>query len=58
MEILIDESGSFTPESELENSWSVVAAYICPETEKRKYRNALNNLKKKEWFGQTRDKIS
>lgn len=34
MEILIDESGSFTPESELENSWSVVAAYICPETEK------------------------
>lgn len=47
MEILIDESGSFTPESELENSWSVVAAYICPETEKRKYRNALNNLKKK-----------
>ena len=46
MEILIDESGSFMPESNIENSWSVAAAYVCPETEKRKYQTALNNLKK------------
>jgi len=46
MEILIDESGSFMPESDVENSWSVTAAYVCPETEKRKYQTALNNLKK------------
>ncbi|HBM2774097.1 DUF3800 domain-containing protein [Enterobacter hormaechei] len=57
MEILIDESGSFTPESELENSWSVVAAYICPETEKRKYRNALNNLKKRNGLGRQEIKL-
>lgn len=51
MEILIDESGTFTPESNIENSWSVVAAYISPETEKRKYITALNNLKKRNLSG-------
>lgn len=45
MEILIDESGTFTPESNIENSWSVAAAYVCPETEKSKYKKVLNNLK-------------
>lgn len=51
MEILIDESGSFTPESSIENSWSVVAAYVCPETEKRKYRTVLSNLKRRNCSG-------
>lgn len=48
MEILIDEAGSFAVINAPENSWCVVAAYVCPETEKRKYRKALRNLKLRE----------
>lgn len=48
MEILIDEAGSFAVKNAPENSWCVVAAYACPETEKRKYREVLRNLKLRE----------
>ncbi len=48
MEILIDEAGSFAINNATENSWCVVAAYACPETEKRNYRTALRNLKRRE----------
>jgi hypothetical protein len=48
MEILIDEAGSFAIENAAEYSWCVVAAYACPETEKRKYKKALRNLKLRE----------
>ena len=45
MEILIDESGSFTAKGAATNSWCVVASYVTPESEKRKYREALRKLK-------------
>ena len=48
MEILIDEAGSFVNKNSKHDSWSVVAAYIAPESEKRKYRKALSNLKRSE----------
>ena len=48
MEILIDEAGSFTVDEAPLNSWSVVAAYAVPETEKRKYQKALSELKRRE----------
>ncbi|WP_373019279.1 DUF3800 domain-containing protein [Thiomicrorhabdus sp.] len=48
MEILIDEAGSFAVKNAPQNSWCVVAAYACPETEKRKYRETLRNLKIRE----------
>lgn len=45
MEISIDESGSFTTHATDEGAWSVVVAYVTPETEKRNYRNILQRLK-------------
>ncbi|HFS8202101.1 TPA: hypothetical protein ACH2JW_003065 [Serratia marcescens] len=35
MEISIDESGSFTTHATDEGAWSVVVAYVTPETEKK-----------------------
>jgi hypothetical protein len=43
--IFIDESGSFTSKGASYGSWNVVAAYVVPETEKRKIGDCLNNLK-------------
>ncbi len=48
MEILIDEAGTFAVKGAPKNSWCVVAAYACPETEKRKYKSILGNLKRRE----------
>lgn len=48
MEILIDEAGTFAMKGASENSWCVVAAYACPETEKRKYQKILADLKRRE----------
>jgi len=48
MEILIDEAGSFAVNNAQKNSWCVVAAYACPDTEKRKYRKILSDLKRRE----------
>lgn len=50
MEILIDEAGSFALKNAPRNSWCVVAAYSCSETEKRKYKKILARLKRKEGF--------
>ena len=47
MEIFIDESGSFTSVKNQPNAWSIVAAYVTPETEKRHYKKALFELKKR-----------
>lgn len=47
MEISIDESGSFTTNATDEGAWSVVVAYVTPETEKKHYRNILQKLKAK-----------
>jgi len=47
MEIFIDESGSFTDTGANPNSWCVISAYTSPETEKRKYRDTLNLLKRR-----------
>lgn len=46
MEILIDEAGTFAVKGAPKNSWCVVAAYACPETEKRKYKSILGKLKR------------
>ena len=46
MEILIDESGTFTVKGASKNSWCVVLAYVCPESEKTKYKKILANLKR------------
>jgi hypothetical protein len=43
--IFIDESGSFTSKGASFGSWNVVAAYIVPETEKRKIADCLKKLK-------------
>jgi len=48
MEILIDEAGSFAVNGAKTGSWCVVAAYACPETEKRKYQKVLASLKLRE----------
>lgn len=48
MEILIDEAGTFSLKDAPENSWSVVAAYASPETEKRKYESILSDLKRRQ----------
>jgi hypothetical protein len=48
MEILIDEAGSFAVKGALENSWCIVAAYACPETERKKYESILIDLKRRE----------
>ena len=45
MEIFIDESGTFAVNGAPSNSWCVVVAYVCPETEKRKYQKVLTDLK-------------
>lgn len=47
MEISIDESGTFTTQLVEVGAWSVVVAYVSPETEKRYYRKTLRNLKQK-----------
>ena len=57
MEILIDESGSFTTLKSQPNSWSVVAAYVTPETEKRHYKQALFELKKRCMVGSKEIKL-
>ena len=48
MEILIDEAGTFALKGASENSWCVVAAYACPEKERRKYESILSDLKRRE----------
>ena len=48
MDISIDESGSFTLSAKDAESWCVVAAYMSPETEKRKYTKLLDQLKRKQ----------
>lgn len=45
MEILIDEAGNFSVNGARSNSWCVSAAYVSPETEKRKYVKHLRELK-------------
>jgi len=45
MEILIDEAGNFSVIGARSNSWCVSAAYVSPETEKRKYIKYLRELK-------------
>jgi Protein of unknown function (DUF3800) len=42
--IYIDESGSFVPSSSI-NSWSVVAAYVIPEANRRRAEDFLRQLK-------------
>ena len=51
MEICIDESGSFVTNPSQEGAWCIVSAYVSPETEKRKYKKILNDLKKSEGVG-------
>ena len=46
MNIYIDESGTFVSTSS-EGSWNCVAAYMVPETESRKAKDALLMLKRK-----------
>ena len=46
MEILIDEAGTFALKGAKPGSWCVVAAYVSPETEKRKYIKILKDLKR------------
>lgn len=48
MDISIDESGSFTLSAKDAEAWCVVAAYMSPETEKRKYTKLLDQLKRKQ----------
>lgn len=48
MEILIDEAGTFALKGASENSWCVVAAYACLQTERRKYKRILSDLKRRE----------
>jgi len=45
MEIFIDEAGTFALNGAQPSSWCTVAAYISPETEKKKYTAALKRLK-------------
>lgn len=48
MDISIDESGSFALAEKNADAWCVVAAYMSPETEKRKYTKLLDQLKRKQ----------
>jgi hypothetical protein len=48
MEIFIDESGSFVVNGANSGSWCLVAAYVSPEAEKKKYQVVLRELKRKE----------
>jgi len=50
MEISIDEAGSFAVKNAEYSSWCTVAAYVSPETEKRKYKKILDDLKRSENF--------
>jgi Protein of unknown function (DUF3800) len=49
MNIFIDESGTFV-DTDKDDSWNCVAAYVVPEFETRKYRNTLGILKRKSGF--------
>ena len=55
MEILIDEAGTFAVKGATQNSWCVVAAYVCPETEKRKYQKIIRKLKLREGIKSTEE---
>lgn len=46
MEISIDESGSFAVKGASKNSWCVVLAFACPESDKTKSKNILTKLKR------------
>jgi len=48
MEIMIDEAGTFALKGAPENSWCAVAAYACPESERKKYESILSDLKRRE----------
>ena len=50
MEISIDEAGSFVNLGAQAGSWCIVAAFVVPETEKRKSRDILRNLKIRSGF--------
>ena len=50
MEIYIDEAGSFVSKEANIGSWCVIAAFVIPETEKRRAKEFLRDLKIKSGF--------
>lgn len=50
MEIFIDEAGSFVSKGAARGAWCVAAAFSVPETDKRKVREILRNLKVQSGF--------
>ncbi|MEJ6020740.1 DUF3800 domain-containing protein [Ramlibacter sp. PS4R-6] len=46
MNIYVDESGTFTADAARPGSWCVVAAYVSPETDRRKIEDLMRSMRR------------